>query len=283
MKVAIMTDSSAGVTRKEALEHGIYVAQMPLTVGESEYLDGEGISLSSMMDQMRTGAHAKTSQPSIGQLMEDVSELLKTYDHVVFLPISSELSGTYQSASALVDDFEGKFTVIDTKFVSHPLWLQTKEVKALIDGGFEDMAALKGMLESDAYMFASIIPEDIQYLKRGGRISPAAAAIANLLKIVPVLKFESGAIDLNDKVRTFKKAVSKGVDTVLELHEDASQYDWIILHADGNQETIDMIKEKVEAHTNTSVPILNLEPIILAHTGPGTVVLAVRRRLNVLA
>ncbi|QIK69376.1 DegV family protein [Erysipelothrix sp. HDW6C] len=277
MKIAVITDSSAGVSQAQAAEYGIYVARMPLTIDGKEYIEEEGISRIELIAAMRRGAKVSTSQPPLGVLIETFESLLKEYDHVIFLPISSKLSGTYQTALGLASDFDNRITVIDSQFVAAPLLLLSVDVKKMADMGMDPLK-IKEKVEREAEMFAPLIPEDIQYLKRGGRITPAAAAIANLLKIIPVLKVANGEIDVLEKVRTHKKALKVGFGHVFE-GRNIDEYEWIVLDGDCDPKTFESLVEDVEKHIGRPAVRELLYPIVLAHTGPGSIALCAYKKL----
>lgn len=166
MKIAVVTDSSAGVSKQDALDQGIFVARMPLIVDDREFMEEQDISRAELVDAMRLGSSVKTSQPPLGQLIDLFESLLESYDHVIFLPISSKLSGTYQTAMMLAQDYDGRITVIDSLFVSAPLFYTSIEVKKMAEMGMEP-ALIREKVEKESWMYASLIPEDIIYLKRG--------------------------------------------------------------------------------------------------------------------
>lgn len=270
MRIAIVTDSSADLSKQQALDLGIHVLRMPMVVGDDEYIEEETISRDSIIQAMLDGKSVSTSQPNIYEGLELFEELLKTHDHIILLPISSKLSGAYASFKALEDELDGKLTVIDTLFVAHPLLYMVKQAKAWAEAGVS-VDKIKYELENNSRLYASLIPSDIQYLRRGGRIKPAAAAVANLLKIFPVLQVTNGEIDLADKVRTHKKALSVGINKVIE-ECPIDDYDFIVIDGGCPKEELESLVSEFETKVGKSVIVSELYPIILAHTGPGTIV-----------
>ena len=277
MKIAVITDSSAGVSTQDALDQGIYVARMPLVIDDREFMEESEVSRADLINAMRLGSSVKTSQPPLGQLIAMFDSLLESHDHIIFLPISSKLSGSYQTAMALVEDYDGRLTVIDSLFVSAPLYYATVEVKRMADMGM-DPDAIRNKVEKESWMYASLIPDDIVYLKRGGRISSAAAAIANLLKIVPVLKVYNGEIDLADKVRTHKKAVKVGIELAMAQF-DPEHYEVVVLDGDCDPKMYQGLVKDIESKYGITVIQRELYPIVMAHTGPGSVAISVRKKL----
>lgn len=278
MKTAVVTDSSAGISQEEAKKHGIYVARMPLTINGIDYIEEEEISREMFMDKMLHGDVVKTSQPPLGHLVDLFDRLLEEYDQIIFIPISSLLSGTYQTANVLAQGYDDRLLVLDAKFVSAPLKLLAIQVKDMLNHGYGAMA-IKEIVESEAYMWAALIPEDLNYLKRGGRIKPAAAALANMMKIVPVLQVADGEIDVVDKVRTFKKAVKEGMALTIK-DKNPKDYDFIVLNGGCSEELYDKIVKDMEKELGMEVIKTYLYPIVMAHTGPGSIGIAAVKKLD---
>ena len=277
MKIAIITDSSADLSKESAEQQGVIVTRMPLNINGVEYIEEDGISREDFMQKMREGAIVMTSQPPLGVMINTFEALLKSYDHLIYVPISSDLSGTYQSAVTIAYDFEDKVTVIDAKFVAAPLQYLMRDIRKMIDKEMTP-AAIKKLVEKEAEMYAPLIPENIQYLKRGGRISPAAAALANLLKIYPVLLVTDGKIDLLDKVRTHSKAIKTALKSLMKRHS-TKKYEFGIVEADADPLVIKMLKEDIELETGVPCPVFKLHPIIMAHTGPGSVAIFAYKKI----
>ena len=276
MKTIIVTDSSAGISKTEEKELGIHVLRMPLTIDEQDYLEGEEISREDLIQAMLEGKTVSTSQPNLQYTIDTFQKLLDKFNHIIYLPISKHLSGTFSTAYTLIDEFDGRVTVIDTDFVSWPLRVMSLQAKELVEKGYTPVE-VKNILESQSFMYASLIPEDLQYLKRGGRITPAAAAVANLLKIVPVLKVTEGQIDLEEKVRTHRKAIRFALDKLQEFtpYED---YEWSVLNGGYDEEAFENIAKALEDKIKQPVNRGKLYPIVLAHTGPGSIgIVAVKK------
>lgn len=268
MKIKVMIDSAADVTLAEQKEKDIEVARFAITIDGKEYIDEIDISLDTFKQHLTNESQISTSQASIGVLMQMWDRMLEDHDEVVYLSISGGLSGSYQSASAAAMDYNGKVTVIDGRFIAYPIQLAYEAMVKFAEEG-KTGAEIKEIMENHENMFAFIIPYDINHLKRGGRITPQAAALANLLKIFPILAFEDGTIDAHDKVRTHKKALSKAVDELIEKYPQADEYHWYILHSDLD-ETAEEYKKYIEDTIGQDVTVRPLYPVILTHTGPKT-------------
>lgn len=266
-KIAVMTDSSADITSSEANELDLIVIRMPISINEDQYTEDIDMNTEQLMEKMKQGYVAKTAQPIAGYLYTMVEETLKEYDHIIYIPISSGLSGSYQTAVSILKDFENKVTIIDARHVCYLLTDLCMQVKGLINDGLEP-SAIKELVESNANMWACLVPNDLQYLKRGGRISQAAASLANLLKITPILKVENGAIDVFDKVRTLKKAYQVSVDT-LANYGNPEDHNYYVLYTeieDDAKEQARILSERI----NQPVKIHPIGAVVTAHVGPGT-------------
>ncbi|MDE6475386.1 MAG: DegV family protein, partial [Erysipelotrichaceae bacterium] len=267
-KVAFLCDSAADISKQEAEQLGIHVVRMPLIINGKEYIEEESIGEGQWMKALKNGEKIHTSQPSVGELKRIWDELLKNYDEILYLPISKELSGTYNNAMLLAKEYEGKVIVIESRFVCYPIIKMLQVAKEMLKAGYHCLE-IKKKLEEEGEMFAILIPENLQTLKNGGRISPAAAALGGLLKIHPLLKVEHGAIDVEGKVRTIKKAYQEGVQRVIQ-GIDPNDYDWMIIDAD-NREMSDSLKKELEAILHLPVEQRSFKAIIMSHTGPGTI------------
>lgn len=267
-KIALMCDSSADITEEEAKALDIHVLRMPITIDGKEYIDSKTISDNDIIEALRAEKQVKTAQPVIGDMVNMWIDLLKDYDEVFYLPLSNKLSGTCQTAIGLSKKFEGRVHVVDSELVCYPVVSVLKMARELLEEGYS-CAQVKKKIEDDGELYAVIIPENLTALKNGGRISPAAAALAGLLKIQPLLSVEHGAIDLVDKVRTLKKAYREGIERVTkDIHPE--DYIWMIIDAD-NRAMSDELKPILEEACGQPVEQRTFKAVILTHTGPRTI------------
>ena len=278
-KVAVVTDSSADISTKQALDLDVHVVRMPILIDNVEHIENETITLEEFTEKMKQGCIAKTSQPSLGKLTAFWDKLLETYDELIYVPISSKLSGSYNSAVLAAQDYDGKVTVLDAHFVCAPMQFLLKEIHKLIEMEMscED---IKNFVENNMSMHAILIPEDLIYLKRGGRISAAAAALGNMLKIVPMLSVEDGALDVFDKVRTTKKAYKMAFEFVTQV-ENLNDYYFLVLYggteSEASKELYQKLSQIIDPENLYYGPIT---PVILAHTGPGTIGIGYVKKLK---
>ena len=268
-KIAVLTDSGCDASIQDEKDLGISVVRMPIVVDDKEYLEGVDIDSDKLYDLFAKGKLAKTAQVSQGILKNKYDELLRDYDGVLHIPLSGGLSGQYQSAYQLAKFYKGKVVVVDAKCACFPLAILARDAKILLDAG-KTMEEVRDIIEKGDKMEALIIPYDINYLRMGGRISKAAASLANLLKIVPILEIKGdGKIDVFDKVRTEKRAIQRGLEYVSDIPDKESEY-WMVIH-DHRPEDAKDIADRLKAMTGEEVLIERFGPVILSHTGPKTI------------
>lgn len=276
-KIALMTDSSADISESLAQELGIYVVRLPLIIDNVQYLEEIDISTEEFMQKMRNGAITKTSSPLFGTMIALWEELLETYDEVIYVPISSGLSGTYNTAYAASLNYNGKVVVIDAKFVCYPLTRLCIDIKKMIEKGYSAVG-IKDIVETQAEMWACLMPENLNALMRGGRTTPAVATLANLLKIVPLLKVENGAIDVQEKVRTHKRAYDRAAILCTSM-ENKEDYEFMVVDA-GLPLEAQKLANHLSELTNQPVNIYPMHPIIMSHCGPGTLACGYYKKLK---
>lgn len=280
-KIAVVTDSSADISDQQALDLNVHVVRLPILVDNDEYIENETITLSEFTEKMKQGSSVKTSQPSIGAVCGLWDKLLENHDEIIYIPISSKLSGSYNSAILAAKNYDQKVTVIDAHFVCAPIQYLVKEIHELIR--MEKTAEeIKDFVEHNMAMHAILIPEDLVYLKRGGRISAAAAALGNLLKIVPLLSVENGEIDVYDKVRTARKAHKMALDFTLNVDHPDDYYFLVLYGGEENEASKEMYRQLCE-HVNPDDTYYGaIYPVILAHAGPGTVGIGYVKKLKAI-
>ncbi|MDR1794452.1 MAG: DegV family protein [Erysipelotrichaceae bacterium] len=275
MKTIVITDSSADVNAAEAAALDLPVIRFPLIADGKSFIDDVEISFSEFKERMLAKEKVGTSQASIGVYQDTFEALLKDYDQVIYVCISKGLSGAYQSACRVAEAFDNRVLVLDTRGVIYGQIYLVEQVRKMVEAGMS-LSQIKDLVENNETMTVTVVPEDIQYLKRGGRITPTAAALANLLKICPVLIFKEGVIEALDKVRTFKKAIQVAED----YFDDCvfTDYQWWVSHGD-SPELAEEVAKAMEAKVGLPVPVKLLYPVIMAHTGPGTIAIGRMKKL----
>lgn len=278
-KIAIMTDSNSSITQEEAKQLGITVLPMPLSHEERSELDGVSISLEDLTQLIRSGEHWKTSQIPPAVIEEAWDEALKTNDYVIYVPISQYLSTSYATCISVqqLDKFQDKVFVADSKAVAYFQGYEVIKAKEMVDAGksFEEVKAyLKGRYGTS---LAYVVPENVDALKRGGRISAAAALMAGLLNITPVIIFKDGKLDKHGTARTGRKAYQVAVDELFKVYNP--QQHIIICHHTQLPETFELVKSLiVKQYPDADVIERFIPGVILCHTGYNTVALGIAQR-----
>lgn len=223
MKTAIATDSNSGLTEKVAREAGVFVLPMPVVIGGELHYEGQDIAHPQLYDAMRNHLEVSTSQPSPGQLLEFWNRILdEGYDEIVYIPMSSGLSNSCGTAVRLSQDFGDRVHVVDNHRISVT---QAESAACAVRLAREGMRArdIKRLLQDRSYDASIYITVDsMEYLKKGGRITPAVAAFAAVLNLKPVLTIQGDKLDAFSKVRGMKQAELKMIEAV--RHDRANRF-----------------------------------------------------------
>ena len=221
MKIAIATDTNSGITAMEGEKLGVFVLAMPVNLEETIHYEGIDITSEQLYDAMRQHRDVSTSQPSPGQLMELWDGILaKGYDEIVYIPMSSGLSGSCQSAALFAQDYDSRVQVVDNHRISVTQKESVISALRLVEQGY-DAGQIMDFLEKHAYDASIYITVDsMEYLKKGGRVTPAAATLATVLNLKPVLTIQGDKLDAFAKVRGMKLAESKMIEAI---HQDRAE------------------------------------------------------------
>ena len=214
-KVAIVTDSNSGITQSQAKELGIYVVPMPFMINNEEFFEDINLSQEEFYEKLTGNAEVSTSQPTPDSLMTLWDELLKDYDEIVYIPMSSGLSGSCQSAFMLArEEYEGKVFVVDNQRISVTQRQSAIDAKAMADAGFGAEEITKKLFDTKFESSIYIMLDTLYYLKKGGRITPAAAALGTLLRLKPVLQIQGEKLDAFAKARTSSQGKSIMINAI---------------------------------------------------------------------
>ena len=205
-KIAIVSDSNSGITQAQAKELGITILPMPFFVKEKTLYEDIDLTQDEFYQMLSEDADISTSMPLVGNVTDTWDELLKTYDEIVHIPMSSGLSGSCETAMMLAQDYEDKVQVVNNQRISVTQRQSVLDAMALAEQG-KSAAEIKEILERDKFESSIYIMVDtLYYLKKGGRITPAAATLGTLLKLKPVLQIQGEKLDAFAKARTVKQA-----------------------------------------------------------------------------
>lgn len=287
-KIAITTDTNSGMTPHENEADGIFVLPMPFIVDGVQQLESVDLSREEFYAKLKSDSSVSTSQPSVGELTEFWTNILKEYDQIVHIPTSSLLSNSCASAQALAKEFDGKVYVVDNHRISISLKSSVFDAATLRSQG-KSAEEIKTVLEesyADYAIYFSLV--SMQYLKKGGRISPAAAAIGSILKLRPVLCLKGEKLEKFSLPRTQIKAkdimiqaIKKELTTRLKKYADNGEITLAVTHAE-NEEEAEKFVEELKKFFPT-LPVEYCDPLSLSiacHTGPGTLAIAALRRIK---
>ena len=286
-KVRIITDSNSGITVEDARELGVTVLPMPFSINEEVYFEQESLTHEQFYEELAAGKDIMTTQPSPGQVMGIWDEALKEYDEIVYIPMSSGLSGSYQTAAMLAEDYEGKVHVVNNQRISVTQRQSVLDALRLLEAG-KSAKEIKDILEADKFNSSIYLMVDtLVYLKKGGRITPAAAALGTLLKLKPVLQIQGERLDAFAKARTVSQAKSIIINAVksdIDKRFGGLSKENISLHMAYAHDLDRILEFKEEVLKEFPGYDINLYPLSLSvatHIGPGCIALAVTKNLKV--
>ena len=288
MKIAAATDSNSGITQDQAKQLGVHVLPMPFIIDGQMYYEGVDLTHEEFFRRMEEGADITTSQPSPGEVTDFWDKLLEEYDAVVYIPMSSGLSGSCQTAMLLAEDYEGKVYVVNNQRISVTQMQSVLDARDLIKKGYA-AAQIRNILEEtkfDSSIYVTVTT--LKYLKKGGRITLAAAMLGTLLQIKPVLTIQGEKLDAFSKARTLKQgktimmtALKKDLET--RFHDPEARHTWLEIAYTCSDEMAQEFKETVaEIYPDANICIAPLSLSIACHIGPGCLAVACSGHLKEL-
>lgn len=276
--IGIATDSHASIPAGIAASLGVRVLPMPFTINGQDYLEGVTLSREEFFAFQRQGAEIATSQPAPADVMALWDEMLEEYESVLYMPMTSGLSGSYATAAALAEDepYQGRVFVVDTGRIATPLHVMVADAVELVQQGLSAQEARARLEASRDNVTIYIAVDTLTYLKKGGRISPAAAAIGTVLNIKPILKLATGKLDAFRKTRGFNKAREAMIEAIRSdlaiRFKDAHARGEVTLMAAtsaSEEETAAWVQEIEAAFPGMPVVCDNLSLGVSCHTGEG--------------
>lgn len=277
-KTGNLTDSHSGITQEEAKKLGIYVLPMPFYINDQCHYEGKDISREEFIELLKNDENVSTSQPSPEAVMNLWDEILKEYEELVYIPISSGLSGSCSTATAMAqdDDYEGKVFVVDNGRVSTPMKQSVLDAIELLNEGCSAKEIKNRLEDAKGKMGIFVAVDDLKYLKKGGRISSSVALVGGMLKVKPILKFDIGTLDSFKNCRGLIKAKTVMIEEVKRIvttdyAEDFEKGNVHILAASSadEEETKKWVNEIQEAFPGIKVLWDYLPMGITCHIGPG--------------
>ena len=284
-KVAIVSDSNSGITQLQAEELGITILPMPFFVGDKTLYEDIDLSQKEFYQMLSENANISTSMPLVGNVTDTWDALLKEYDEIVHIPMSSGLSGSCETALLLAQDYEGKVQVVNNQRISVTQRQSVLDAMALAEQG-RSAVEIKEILERDKFESSIYIMVDtLYYLKKGGRITPAAAALGTLLKLKPVLQIQGEKLDAFAKARTVKQAKNLMIEAMKHdfaerFHDPEGKSMHLEMAYTYDLDAAEAFRQEVqEAFPGLEI---NMDPLSLSvscHIGPGALAVACSKKI----
>lgn len=285
-KIAIVTDSNSGITQAKGKEMGIFVLPMPFFIDGELFLEDITLTQEEFYKRLGEDADISTSQPSPGDVMDLWDKALEEYDELVHIPMSSGLSSSCETAVSLAEDYDGRVQVVNNQRISvtqrqsvlDGLWMAQKGYTAVQIK--EKLEAVK--FESSIY----IMVDTLKYLKKGGRITPAAAALGTLLRIKPVLQIQGEKLDAFAKVRTLKQAkqamlTAMQKDLENRFHDPDGKDTYLQIAHTQNEAAAEEFKSEILAlYPGKDIVICPLSLSVSCHIGPGSLAIASSKKVE---
>lgn len=283
-KVAILTDSNSGLTKEQAQNLGVYVIPMPFMINNEEFFEGINLTQEKFYELLTSdSAEVSTSQPSMQSVMDEWDKLLKEYDEIVYISMSSGLSSSYSTAKMLAEDYEC-VEVVNNQRISVTQRHSVIDALKLANAG-KSAKEIREHLENVKFESSIYIMLDtLKYLKKGGRITPAAAALGTILRIKPVLQIQGEKLDQFAKARTISQAKTLMIDAIskdIETRFGGNPEDvrLAIAHTN-NLEAAEAFRDEVNAvFPNHDIYIDHLSLSVSCHIGPGALALACSKNI----
>ena len=287
MKIAVVTDSNSGITQAQGKELGITVLPMPFMIDGNEFFEDISLTQQDFYGKMEEDMDISTSQPSPESIVELWEALLEEYDGIVHIPMSSGLSGSCQTALMLAEEFDGRVQVVNNHRISVTQRQSALDALEMAGKGM-DAVQIKEVLErtgSESTIYITV--DTLKYLKKGGRITPAAAALGTLLRLKPVLTIQGEKLDAFAKARTMKQAKSMMISAI--QHDLETRWDdkegkkthLEIAHTNCEEAALQLKEELLELFPDTDIHIDPLSLSVACHIGPGALAIAAVKKLEI--
>ncbi len=279
-KVAIVTDSNSGITQAEGKQLGVFVLPMPFTIDGETYYEDINLTQEQFYDKLMNNAEVFTSQPVVGDVSKLWNEILKDYDEIVHIPMSSGLSGSCQTALMLASEYDGKVEVVDSQRISVTQKYDVLDAKRLADEG-KSAKEIKTILENNKLQASIYITVNtLEYLKKGGRITPAAALLGGMLKIKPVLQIQGEKLDAFSKTRTMingKKIMSDAIakDIKERFGDDYHHVHICVAYTYDREAALEFKEELQQTYPDAHIICDPLSLSVSCHIGPHALAVAI--------
>ena len=283
-KIAIVTDSNSGITQAQGKELGIHVIPMPFYINEELFFEDITLTQDEFYQKLAEDAEISTSQPSPADVIDLWEEPLKDYDEIIHIPMSSSLSSSCETAMMLAKEFEGKVHVIDNQRISITMRQSVLDAIEMVEMGLNasqiEEVLMKEKLEAAIY----ITVDTLKYLKKGGRVTPAAAALGTVLNLKPVLQIQGGKLDSYAKVRGMKAAKKSMIEAMkneLEGRFAGKQMHLQIAHTCSDDVAQKWKGELEAAFPGFDIHVGRLSLSVSCHIGPGALAVACCKKFEI--
>ena len=271
-KIAILTDTNSGINPDQAARYGIHLVSMPVIIDDETCFENESIFQDEFFQRLREGACVSTSQPAPGVLMDCWEGLLERYDEIIYLPMSSGLSGSCQTAAMLAEEYDGSVHVVDNHRISVTLRQSVLEATYLAHQG-KTAQEIVAYLEQDGLEASIYVAVNtLEYLKKSGRVTAAGAAVGTILNIKPVLQIQGGKLDAYKRARGMHQAMQMMIDGLKydQAHRFAGKKMVIRAAYSGDAEAGAIWQAELQtAFPGMSIGLDPLPISISCHTGDG--------------
>ena len=282
-KIAVVTDSNSGITQEKGKELGVHVIPMPFYIDGELFLEDITLTQEAFYEKLASDCEISTSQPAPGEVMEFWDKLLKEYDEIVHIPMSSGLSSTCETAIMLSKDYDGKVEVVNNQRISVTQKTSVLDAVRLAKAA-KSALEIKESLEAEKLEASIYITVDtLKYLKKGGRITPAAATIGTVLNLKPVLQIQGEKLDAFAKVRGWKQAKKTMLDAMEKdlLHRFGGKKMSLLAAYTCSAEEAKSWKEELEDRfPNYTIDMDPLSLSVACHIGPGALAVACAKEVD---
>lgn len=285
-KIAVVSDSNSGITQEQAKAYGVYVLPMPFFINEETFFEDISLTQEQFYEKLEGNADISTSMPAVASVTDLWDDLLKEHDEIVYIPMSSGLSSSCETAIMLAQDYDDRVQVVNNQRISVTQRQTVLDAVELVKRG-KSAKEIKDYLEETKYDSSIYIMVDtLYYLKKGGRLTPAAAALGTLLKLKPVLQIQGEKLDSYAKARTVKQARTIMIDAIKNdlvkrfKDENGQNMHIFVAYTKDKEQALDF-----KAQIETAIPGQQIEfvdPLSLSvacHIGPGALAIACSKKL----
>lgn len=288
-KIAIVTDSNSGITQEQGKELGVYVVPMPFDIEGKTYYEDISLTQEEFYKKLSDNAMISTTQPTPDSFMDLWDNLLKEYEAVVHIPMSSGLSGSCHTAMMFAEneEYAGRVFVVDNQRISVTQRQSVLDAIEMVKKGMTASEIVKTLMDMKFESSIYIMVDTLKYLKKGGRVTPAAAALGTILKLKPVLQIQGEKLDAFAKARTLTQAKNMMINAVKNdlqnrFGGDVNRIYLEIAHTENQEEAIKFKEEVLAAFPeyNGEIYVDNLSLSVSCHIGPGALALACTVRME---